>query len=75
MWQPKMDFMRTFHVVCSVTTFITALTVMVICVSPTISPAVYRFLVDDRIGIVIPYVLFIALGESAFSIWYFLTRK
>lgn len=49
--------------------------VIVICLVPAFFPGIYRLLVDDRVGIVIPYLMFIALGEAAFSIWYFLFRK
>ncbi len=75
MWQPKPGFLKKIHVACSVAALISALTVASICVLPASAPGVYRFLVDDRIGIVIPYVLFIVLGESIFSIWYFVSRK
>jgi hypothetical protein len=49
--------------------------IILICLVPSFFPGIYRLLVDDRIGIVIPYLLFIAVGESVFSIWYFLFRK
>jgi hypothetical protein len=75
MWQPNERFFIKYHVAGSVATLVFGLTVIFICLAPATFPDVYGLLVDDRIGIIIPYLLLIALGESIFSIWYFLFRK
>lgn len=64
-----------YHIAGSIATLVGGLTLILVCLIPTYFPSVYKFLIDDRIGLVIPYLLFIALGESIFSIWYFLFRK
>jgi uncharacterized membrane protein len=75
MWQPNKSFFIKFHIVGSMATIACGVIVVVIGLVPSFFPGIYRLLVDDRVGIVIPYLLFIALGESIFSIWYFLLRK
>ncbi len=75
MWQPNEDFLIMYHLAGSIATLVCGACVILICLVPTLFPDIYRLLVDDRIGIVVPYLLFIALGESIFSIWYFLFRK
>jgi hypothetical protein len=75
MWLPDEKFFIKTHVAASIATLVCCVSIIVICLVPSFFPSVYRLLVDDRIGIVIPYLLFIALGESIFSIWYFLIRK
>ena len=75
MWQPKENFFIKFHVAGSIATLVCGVSIIVICLVPSFFPGIYRLLVDDRISIVIPYLLFIALGESIFSIWYFVFRK
>ena len=75
MWQPSENFVRKYHVVCSLAMVLCGVVVAVICLNPASFPSVYRFLVDDRIALVMPYILFIVLGEAVFSIWYFLFRK
>jgi hypothetical protein len=74
-WQPKESTIVKMHIAGSIATFVCCATVIMICLAPSLFPGTYRLLVDDRISIVIPYLLFIALGESLFSIWYFLLRK
>ncbi len=75
MWQPSENLFIKFHIAGSIATLVCGLSIIIICLSPTLFPGIYRLLVDDRIAIVIPYLLFIALGESIFSILYFLVRK
>ncbi len=75
MWQPNENFFLKFHIAGSFATLVCCLSIVYICLVPTMFPDVYMLVVDDRIGIVIPYLLFIALGEAFFSIWYFLFRK
>ena len=75
MWQPNEGFVIKFHIAGSIATLVCGMSIVFICLFPSFFPDIYRLLVDDRIGIVIPYLLFIALGESVFSIWYFLFRK
>ena len=75
MWQPNENFFIKYHVAGSIATLVCGACVILICLVPSFFPGIYRLLVDDRIGIIIPYLLFIALGESIFSIWYFLIRK
>jgi uncharacterized membrane protein len=75
MWQPTKKVFIRFHIVGSVATIACGVGIVVIGLVPSFFPGIYRLLVDDRVGIVIPYLLFIALGESIFSIWYFLFRK
>jgi hypothetical protein len=75
MWQPNESFFIKSHIAASIATLVCGLIIIFICLAPTFFPGIYKLLVDDRIGIVIPYLLFIALGESIFSIWYFLFRK
>jgi hypothetical protein len=71
MWQPKENFLIKYHVAGSAATLVCGLSIIFICLAPSCFPGVYRLLVDDRVGIIIPYLLFIALGEAIFSIWYF----
>lgn len=75
MWLPNESFIIKFHIAGSIATLVCGASIVFICLVPSYFPGIYRLLVDDRIGIVIPYLLFIALGESVFSIWYFLFRK
>lgn len=75
MWLPNENFFIKTHVVGSIATLVCGVSIVIICLFPSLFPGIYRILIDDRIGIVIPYLLFIALGESVFSIWYFLFRK
>jgi hypothetical protein len=75
MWKPDENFFIISHVIGSLTTLACAVSIIFIGLVPSFFPGIYRLLVDDRIGIVIPYLLFIALGESIFSLWYFLFRK
>ena len=64
-----------FHIAGSIATLVCGAIVVIVALIPSFFPGIYKLLVDDRISIVIPYLLFIALGESLFSIWYFLFRK
>jgi len=75
MWRPNERFLIKYHIAGSIATLVCGASVLFICLAPAYFPAAYGLLVDDRIAIVIPYLLFIALGESIFSIWYFLFRK
>ena len=75
MWLPNEKFFIKTHIAGSIATLICGVSIIVIALVPSLFPSIYNLLVDDRIGIVIPYLLFIALGESIFSIWYFLFRK
>jgi hypothetical protein len=75
MWQLDERFYIKSHIATSIATFVCGLTIVLICIFPSLLPGIYRLLVDDRLGIVIPYLLFMALGGSIFSIWYFLIRK
>ena len=75
MWVPNEGFYIKTHIVGSIATIACAVSIFFIGLVPSFIPGMYRLLVDDRISIVIPYLLFIAVGESVFSIWYFLFRK
>lgn len=75
MWHPNERFFVKYHVAASLATLVCGLTVIFVCFVPECFPGIYRLLVDERVGIIIPYLLFIALGESIFSIWYFMFRK
>lgn len=75
MWKPDERFYVISHIISSVVTLICCVSIIVICLVPSFFPGVFRILVDDRITIVVPYLLFIALGGSIFSIWYFLFRN
>ncbi len=75
MWKSDESFYVKSHVVSSFITLVCCVCIIVVCLVPSYFPDVFRLLVDHRITIVIPYLLFIALGGSIFSIWYFLFRK
>lgn len=75
MWQPSESFFTKFHIIGSIATLVCGMSIVYICLVPSNFPDIYRLLVDDRVGIVMPYLLFIAIGEAIFSIWYFLLRK
>jgi len=75
MWLPDESFFIKTHIVGSVATLVCGVSIILICLVPSFFPGIYRILVDGRISIIVPYLLFIALGESIFSIWYFLFRK
>jgi cytochrome c biogenesis factor len=75
MWKPDERFFIKSHLVSSIATLVCGVIIIIICLVPTFFPDIYRLLVDDRISIAVPYLLFIALGGSIFSIWYFLFRK
>jgi hypothetical protein len=75
MWQPNENFLKKYHVAASLATIMCGASIIFICLAPAYFPGIYRLLVDDRIAIVIPYLLFIALGEAIFSVWYFLFRN
>lgn len=75
MWLPSENFFIKAHIAGSIATLACGVSIIIVCLVPSFLPGIYRLLVDDRVGIVIPYLLFIALGESIFSIWYFLFRK
>lgn len=75
MWKPDERFFVRSHVASSVATFVCGLIVVLICLVPSFFPGIYRLLVDERIVGIVPYLLFMALGSSVFSIWYFIFRK
>jgi len=75
MWKPDESFYVMAHVVSSIVTLLCCVSIIIICLVPSFFPGVFRLLVDHRITIVVPYLLFIALVGSIFSIWYFLFRK
>lgn len=75
MWQPNESFLKKYHIAASIATLVCCGGIIAICLDPSFFPEGYRLLVDDRIALVIPYLLFLALGEAIFSIWYFLIRK
>jgi hypothetical protein len=75
MWHPRENFYIKSHVAGSVATLVCCVSIVLIGLIPSLFPGIHRLLVDDRVIIVIPYLLFIALGEAVFSIWYFLFRK
>jgi hypothetical protein len=75
MRRPSEKFLIKYHIAASIATLVCGAGIIVICLVPSYFPTVYRLLVDDRIAIVIPYILFIVLGEAIFSIWYFLFRR
>jgi hypothetical protein len=75
MWKPDESFFIKSHIIGSVATLVCGVSIILICLVPSFIPGIYRLLVDERIFIVVPYLLFIALGGSIFSIWYFVFRK
>jgi uncharacterized membrane protein len=75
MWKPDESFYVMAHVVSSIVTLLCCVGIIVICLVPSFFPGIFRLLVDHRITIIVPYLLFIALVGSIFSIWYFLLRK
>lgn len=75
MWKPSERLLRRCHVAGSLAALVCGITVMAVCLAPAYVPGVYRVLADDRVAMVMPYLLFIVLGEAAFSVWYFLFRK
>ncbi len=75
MWLPTEKFIIKSHVAGSIATLASAVTIILIGLIPSLFPEIHKLLVDDRVGIVIPYLLLIALGGSLFSIWFFLFRK
>jgi hypothetical protein len=68
-------FYTRWHVIASVATFIFALCLAAVVFFPAFLPGIHRLIIDDRITIAIPYLLFLALGSSLFSIWYFLVAR
>ena len=74
-WIPTEKFFIKSHIAGSMATLVCALSIMLIGLIPSLFPGIHRLLFDDRVGTVIPYLLLIALGNSLFSIWFFLFRK
>jgi len=72
---PNENFYIKSHVAGSIATLFCCMSIVLFCLVPTLFPGLYKLLVDERISIIIPYLLFVALGEAVFSIWYFLFRK
>lgn len=75
MWQPDESTLIKFHLAGSIATLVCCASILIISLVPQFSPEIHRLLVDYRITGLLPYLLFIALGESLFSIWYFLFRN
>lgn len=75
MWQPTESTCKKFHLAGSLATLAFGLCTISLCLFPDSFPAVYRILSDERAAASIPYLLFIALVESLFSLWYFVFRK
>ena len=75
MWIPTEKFFIKSHIAGSIATLVCAVSIVLIGLVPSLFPGIHKLLVDDRVGIVIPYLLLIALGGSLFSIWFFLFRK
>jgi hypothetical protein len=75
MWKPDEFFFIKSHIAGSVATLASCLIIIVICLIPSCSPGIYKLLVDERITIVVPYLLFLSLAGSLFSIWFFLFRN
>ncbi|OGU13096.1 MAG: hypothetical protein A2076_07410 [Geobacteraceae bacterium GWC2_53_11] len=75
MWKPSENFLTRQHIIGSIATLVGGLCIILVCLAPAYFPGVYKLLVDDRVSFIIPYLLFIALGEAVFSLWYFLFRK
>lgn len=75
MWKPDENFFIKSHIAGSIATFVCCLIIIAICLIPSFSPGIYKLLVDERINIVVPYLLFLSLAGSLFSIWYFLFRN
>lgn len=63
------------HLIGSVATLLFATVLTLICLFPSLLPEIYGLIIDARISYFIPYLLFIALGESIFSLWYFTANK
>ena len=66
------SFFVKYHLFVSLATFLCGLCIAVICLVPSFIPDIHRLLLDERIRIAVPYLLFFALGGPLFSIWYFL---
>jgi len=75
MWKPDESFYIKSHVVSSIVTLVCCVSIIVISLVPSFFPGIFRLLVDHRITIVVPYLLFVSLVGSIFSIWYFCFRK
>lgn len=75
MWKPDESFFVKSHIISSIATLVCGVSIVVICLVPSFFPGIYRLLIDERISVVVPYLLFIAIGGSVFSLWYFLFRK
>ena len=72
---PTESFFVKFHIAGSIATVVCSASMIFIALVPPLFPDIYKLLIDERISVVIPYLMFIALGEALFSIWYFLFRK
>lgn len=75
MKQLKESYFIKSHVASSIAVFFCGVSIVFICLFPTFFPGIYELLVDDRIWIIVPYLLFLVLSGSIFSIWYFILRK
>ncbi|OGT99672.1 MAG: hypothetical protein A2079_07720 [Geobacteraceae bacterium GWC2_48_7] len=75
MWPLDEQFYLKIHLIGSVATLLIATAVTLICLFPALLPDIYEIIIDARISYFIPYLLFIALGESIFSLWYFNGNK
>lgn len=75
MWVPSEQLILKLHIAGSFATIICCVCIILAGLAPQLLPDVHRVLVDERVSFIIPYFLFLALGQSLFSIWYFLLRK
>lgn len=75
MWQPTERTCKKYHLAGSLATLVSGMCIMYICLVPERFPDVYLVLADARVAAIIPYLLLIALGESLFSLWFFIFRK
>lgn len=75
MWPPDERSCIKYHLIGSAVTLLSATLLTMICLFPSLVPEIYGLIIDARISYIIPYLLFIALGESLFSLWYFNDKK
>lgn len=72
---PRESLLLKFHLAGSIATLILGAVMVAAAFIPALFPDMHKLLLDERVITIIPYLLFIALGEALFSIWYFLFRK
>jgi hypothetical protein len=64
-------FFIHLHIAASALTLLFCLLIATTCLVPSLIPPLYRMIADERISLVVPYLLLITLGQSLFSLWYF----